>query len=204
MVSIIYLKKFPLLLLLMFCLFLLNCGSKEDADLIKTKTNSAEKHSGMSQPYSSADRVDAASIDGIVKAIYESITFSENENPDMARFQSLCAPNAPFVRIQPDRVDKMDLESFLSSFQDRVESGALKSFYEGEISRKTNQYGSIAQVFSTYKKGMNTEDPESLIRGINCFQLYYDSQRWWISCLIWEDESPENPIPDKYLSEKRE
>jgi len=158
----------------------------------------------MSQPYSSADRVDAASIDGIVKAIYESITFSENENPDMARFQSLCAPNAPFVRIQPDRVDKMDLESFLSSFQDRVESGALKSFYEGEISRKTNQYGSIAQVFSTYKKGMNTEDPESLIRGINCFQLYYDGQRWWISCLIWEDESPENPIPDKYLSEKRE
>ncbi len=43
------------------------------------------------------------------------------------------------------------------------------------------------------------EDPEPFSRGINSFQLMNDRQRWWIVTIYWEAESPDNPIPQKYL-----
>ncbi len=37
------------------------------------------------------------------------------------------------------------------------------------------------------------------MRGINSFQLWHDGDRWWVVSIFWENESAENPIPDKYL-----
>jgi len=39
------------------------------------------------------------------------------------------------------------------------------------------------------------------MRGINSIQLFYDGSRWWIVSIYWQQESPEYPIPEKYLSE---
>lgn len=146
-----------------------------------------------------ANEEDVSSIDGLIDVLYESITFTEGEKPDLERFSSLFIPNAPFIRITPDGPNTMDLDSFVSSFSDRVSSGTLKSFYEAEVSRKTNSFGGIAQVFSTYKKGMNTTAPQSLGRGINSIQLFHDGRRWWACGITWEDERDDNPIPEKYL-----
>ncbi|MGB3862949.1 MAG: hypothetical protein WBE11_15065 [Candidatus Aminicenantaceae bacterium] len=142
---------------------------------------------------------DGVSIDALVNALYESITFPEGEEPNLERFRSLFIPNAPFIRITPDGPITMDLDSFVSSFSERVSSGALKSFYEAEISRKIHSFGGIAHVFSTYKKGMNTTDPRFLGRGINSIQLFHDGKRWWACGITWEDERNDNPIPDQYL-----
>ncbi len=143
--------------------------------------------------------VDGVSIDALVTALYESITFSEGEEPDMERFRSLFVPNALFIRSTPEGPNIMDLESFVSSFNERVESNALTSFYEAEIARIIHSYGGIAHIFSTYKKGMNTTDPRFLGQGINSIQLFYDGDRWWACCITWEDERSDNPIPEKYL-----
>jgi pimeloyl-ACP methyl ester carboxylesterase len=142
---------------------------------------------------------DVASIDGLINALYESISFPEGEKPDLERLKSLFFPNAPFIRITPEGPNTMDLNSFVASFSDRVSSGALKSFYEAEISRKTQSFGGIAHVFSTYNKGMNTTDPKSLGRGINSIQLFHDGSRWWACSITWEDERINNPIPEQYL-----
>jgi pimeloyl-ACP methyl ester carboxylesterase len=146
-----------------------------------------------------ANRKDVSTIDGLVSALYESITFPAGEKPDLERFKTLFIPNAPFIRIIPGGPNTMNLASFVSSFMDRVESGVLKSFYEAEISRRTQSFGSIAHVFSTYKKGMNAADSGSLGRGINSIQLFYDGKRWWASGITWEDERDDNLIPDQYL-----
>lgn len=145
------------------------------------------------------DQSDVSSIDAIIKTVYESITFREGEEPDLDRFRSLFITNALFTRITPDGVNKMDLDGFISSFSNRINTGAMKSFSETEISRKTHSYGSIAQVWSTYKKGINTEDPVSSGRGINSIQLFNDGKRWWITSILWQDETSDNPIPEKYL-----
>jgi hypothetical protein len=63
----------------------------------------------------------------------------------------------------------------------------------------TEEFGHIAHVFSTYASFANADDPEPFARGINSFQLMHDGERWWIVTLYWENESPEQPIPVKYL-----
>jgi hypothetical protein len=38
------------------------------------------------------------------------------------------------------------------------------------------------------------------MRGINSIQLWNDGKRWWIVNIFWQSETPDNPIPEKYLS----
>jgi len=195
----ILLKKNTMFFGLIICIFLFACESKRNSYTNNAFLNSSDIDSKIQQDYPLADQADVSSIDAVVRAIYEAITFREGEEPDMSRLQSLFNPDAQLIRITPDGVDTMTVESFIASFKERVKTGALKSFYEAEISRKTNAFGSIAQIFSTYNKGMNTEEPEGLIRGINSLQLYNDGQRWWIISILWEDERADNLIPPEYL-----
>jgi hypothetical protein len=147
----------------------------------------------------SQEKADFSSIDALIRALYTSLTFPEGQKPDLDRFRSLFIPEAPFIRITKDGVNKWNCDGFIGSFTERIQTGTLKSFQESEIFRKTNAYGSIAQVFSTYKKGINTKDPASFVCGINSLQFYFDGQRWWIISIAWEDERPDNPISKEYL-----
>jgi hypothetical protein len=38
------------------------------------------------------------------------------------------------------------------------------------------------------------------MRGINSFQLLNDGKRWWVISIYWLAETPDNPIPAKYLN----
>lgn len=144
--------------------------------------------------------IDTASIDAVLKALYEAITFAEGEEPDLSRFRNLFTSEAPCIRVnQNQSVDRMTVDSFIFSFRNRIESHALQSFHESEIARQTRLFGQMAQVFSTYQKGINVTDPKKMIRGINSIQLFYAGGRWWIGSLLWMDERPDLPIPAEYL-----
>ena len=195
----IMLKKDTVFFGLIVCLFLFAGGAKRNNSIQAASLNSSETDPNVQMIHPSADQADVSSIEAAVRAIYEAISFREGEVPDMNRFRSLFNPNAQFIRITQDGADTMNVESFTASFRERVKTGALKSFYEAELSRKTLAFGSIAQIFSTYHKRMNTEDPEGLTRGINSIQLYNDGQRWWIISILWEDERGDNLIPSEYL-----
>ncbi len=164
---------------------------------------SPERNSKASPHKSPSLADDTSSIDTMVKAIYESITFPEGEEPNMERFRQLFATQASFIRVTPEGTTISNTEGFISSFKERISSGKLKSFSEAEISRRTNVYAHIAQVFSAYQKIMNPHDGGSPVRGINSLQLYHDGERWWISSITWEDEQSDNLIPDEYLPKKR-
>jgi len=146
-----------------------------------------------------AQTADVSTIEAVVSSVYKSITFCEGGKPDMERFRSLFSPGAQFIRISREGVAEMDCDGFISGFSERIRTGVLKSFYEAEIARKTQAYGDIAQVFTSYNKGVNTDNPDSYTRGINCLQMFYEKERWYISSLLWQDESKENPIPREYL-----
>jgi len=159
---------------------------------------------GLQQGISAAGlhdpQTDVQSLDSILKAFYESLTFTEGSGPDWDRFRNLFASSTvPFVRTTPGAVLVTDLGGFLNNFGGRIKSGTLKSFREEETFRSTESYGSFAQMISTYRKGLNTADPQKSIRGINSFQLFFKDGRWWIASLMWEDESQANPIPAKYI-----
>ena len=72
-------------------------------------------------------------------------------------------------------------------------------FYETEVARRTEQFGCIAHVWSTYESRHDPRDPAPFMRGINSFQLFNDGKRWWILSVYWQHEIAEHAIPQKYL-----
>ncbi|HZW62980.1 MAG TPA: hypothetical protein VFF15_04960 [Flavobacteriaceae bacterium] len=76
-----------------------------------------------------------------------------------------------------------------------VENG----FHEKEIFRKTDVFGNITQVFSTYESYYSKNDEKPFMRGINSIQLLFDGIRYWVINIYWTQETQENPIPENYI-----
>ena len=64
-----------------------------------------------------------------------------------------------------------------------------------------SRWGDIAHVWSTYES-RHAKSDKPFERGINSFQLFNDGKRWWVLNIAWQNEDPEHPIPEKYLSNK--
>ena len=89
----------------------------------------------------------------------------------------------------------LDVEGYIA----RVEPLLQQGFYETEIARRTEQFGRIAHVWSTYESRHDRSDAAPYMRGINSFQLFNDGKRWWILSIYWQHESADHEIPQKYL-----
>ena len=153
----------------------------------------------------SANPADVNSIDAILDAAYDVISGPAGKQRDWDRFRSLFIPEARFIIASPTKeggvgARVLDIPSFTAMFTGHV---ATNGFFERDIARRTESYGNIAHVFSTYESRHNAGDAKPFARGINSFQLMNDSKRWWIVDIYWQHEGPSNPIPKKYLSGKK-
>lgn len=142
---------------------------------------------------------DVSTIDGMIKAFYEVVSGPKGQPRDWARDRTLYIQDVRFVPIDVAKDGKItprivDHQAFAESFASIEKEG----FFEWEIHRLTERYGPIAHVWSTYE-AHRTKDGPVIGRGINSIELFWDGKRWWIANAIWTDETPENPIPAKYL-----
>jgi hypothetical protein len=153
---------------------------------------------------SEPDPTDVASIDAIIAAAYDVISGPAGKERDWNRERSLFYPDARLIPTAsvPGRNDVaiepqiLDVESYIA----RVEPLLQQGFYEKEVARRTEQFGRIAHVWSTYESRHDPNDAAPFMRGINSFQLFDDGKRWWILSVYWQHENAEHPIPTKYLS----
>ena len=153
----------------------------------------------MPQP---ADPRDVESIDAILAAAYDSISGPAGEKRNWERERSLYYPGARLIPTgRPDAHDGLVPEMLdVDGFVARVEPYfAEHGFYETEVARRTEQFGRIAHVWSTYESRHDPSDPAPFMRGINSFQLFSDGKRWWILSVYWQHETAEHAIPQKYL-----
>jgi hypothetical protein len=154
----------------------------------------------MSQP---TDPRDVESIDAIVSAAYDVISGPAGKKRDWDRERSLFYPGARLIPTAsvPGRNDValepqvLDVEDYIV----RAEPLLQKGFYETEVARRTEQFGRIAHVWSSYESRHNPSESVPFMRGINSFQLFNDGQRWWILSIYWQHETTEHVIPEKYL-----
>jgi hypothetical protein len=77
--------------------------------------------------------------------------FEEGGHPDWDRHAELFAQSARLVRVNDDGVFEFDLQSFRRDLERMISSGALRAFWEGEISRETRRFGDVAHVLSCYE-----------------------------------------------------
>jgi hypothetical protein len=143
---------------------------------------------------------DVASRDAIVAALYDSISGPAGDR-DWERFRSLFIPEAQLIgcRRKKDGMEGYKAMSVQSYIDNAGKYFKEHGFYEREVSRKVDSYSSITQIFSTYES-RNTPDEKPFERGINSIQLWNDGKRWWVVDVYWAGETPETPIPEKYLT----
>lgn len=154
----------------------------------------------------SANPADVASIEAIIAAAYDVISGPAGQRRDWDRERSLFIHGARLIPTSKnpgvvDRDDKnplsvLDVEGYIARVSPYFEKNG---FFEKETARRTERFGNIAHVWSTYESRHNEGDPQPFMRGINSIQLLYDDNRWWIVTIYWQNESADEPIPEKYL-----
>ncbi|MEY2585183.1 MAG: hypothetical protein QOD80_1209, partial [Verrucomicrobiota bacterium] len=122
---------------------------------------------------------DVSSIDAIIRASYDVISGPVGRPRDWERERTLFFPGARLIPTAtvPGRNDValtpliLDVEQYIERVEPLFQG---KGFYETELARRTEQFGQIAHVWSTYESRYRKEDPEPFMRGINSFQLFHD------------------------------
>lgn len=155
--------------------------------------------SGAKPAWPAANPKDVESIDAIMAAVYDVISGPPGER-NWDRMRPLFVPDARLIPVHKNQdgtfvTKTLTLDDYIAAAGKYFKENA---FYEREAARKTEQYGHIAHVFSTYES-RHAPDAKPFDRGINSFQLFFDGKRWWCVTIYWDAESLGTPIPEKYL-----
>lgn len=160
--------------------------------------NSGTKASSVAVPEPKAE--DVKSPEAIVAALYDVISGPAEKQRDWERFKSLFAEGARLIPIVTDKEGKTETrvltpEGYVERSAPLMAKGG---WYEKEITHRTERYGHLVQVWSTYAGGPDAAKPE--VRGINSIQLMCE-ERCWILTVLWQAETKDNPLPAEYLPE---
>lgn len=146
----------------------------------------------------SNDPADVANIDAVIKAYYEVVSGPAGEAPDQARDEWLHHPAALIGLPGTDSLGNPTMATMtLDGYYELTGGPRRAPFFEWEIHRITERFGSVAHVWSTFATSDRYEN-EPQRRGINSIQLFHDGQRWWIMSWIFDNERDGNPLPARY------
>lgn len=149
-------------------------------------------------PKIEADPKDVSTIDGIIKAFYETISGGVAVPRQWSRDKTLYLPDVRFVSMsERDGKIRASVMNHTNYVNGSNEFFVNEGFTERELSRTVRKFGNIAHVFSTYE--YSTANGKDKGRGVNSIELFWDGTRWWISAASWDEERPKNPIPKELL-----
>jgi len=142
---------------------------------------------------------DVKSVDAVMAALYEVISGDPGVPRDWDRFRNLFTPDARLIPTGKNAEGKITYrtlspEDYVTMFSTRVTTG----FFERELYRVTEEYGTIVHIFSTYETKEKKDGPVTN-RGINSIQLIKQNDRYAIMNIFWCPESAGFPLPEKYL-----
>lgn len=141
-------------------------------------------------------------IDNTIHALYDVISGPKGQQRDWDFLRYLFHSEAKLMASGKKKdgsygIRHLGIEEYIeSSGKWMLENG----FFENELHRVTEQFGQIAHVFSTYESFKSESDEAPFMRGINSIQLLFDGERWWVLSVYFTQETPDNPIPEKYLT----
>lgn len=147
---------------------------------------------------------DVGSIEGIVKASYVTISGGVGVPRQWGRDRTLFASSVQYVSLSKSKAGEVrartsDYQKYLNESDGFMVN---EGFTEVELGREIRRFGNVATVLSSYE-GRVQSTGKVVTRGVNIFSLYYDGKRWWIQTMMWDEESPENPIPANLLPGKK-
>lgn len=141
---------------------------------------------------------DVQSVDAIMAAIYDVISGDANTQRDWERFHYLFSRDAKLIPTGKSQDGSVNYRYWTPKEYQEMFTANRTAFFERELYRKTEAYGNIVHVFSTYET-LNAPDGVVTNRGINSFQLLKDKDRYFIMNIFWSSENDGHPLPAKYL-----
>ena len=142
---------------------------------------------------------DFTTIDGLLFAMYDTISGPAGVEPDWNRERNLFAPGARLIptRVGSDgqlRAQPLTVNEYIETRAPYLRDNA---FYEREVLRRVEEFGHVAQVFSIYE---SAEAPEgaAFVRGVNLIQLIFTRGRWWIQSILWENDIEGARLPESF------
>jgi hypothetical protein len=149
-----------------------------------------------------AKPADVNSVDAILASLYDVISGSSGQQRDWDRMRSLFLPDARLIPSRLDR-DNHRADAIILSIDGYIERSSptmtANGFFERGIHNQIEQFGNIVHIWSTYESRHNAADPQPFARGINSIQLLKSGDRYYIVQILWDSETPANPIPAQYL-----
>jgi hypothetical protein len=142
---------------------------------------------------------DMKEIDRVTRALYSSICLEEGGKPALDRLRNLFIPEGRLINNNGDTPVMMSIDRFIDTINWQLSSGSLSSFYEAEISSRTELFGKIAHRFSTYEATFHLDGSEQSAIGINSIQMMKKNPSWFVTSLVWNDQTEHRTIPAKYL-----
>jgi hypothetical protein len=144
---------------------------------------------------------DTQTIEATLETLYNVISGDPGIERDWKRFKNLFKPEARLIPTRKDdqgnpTLKALSPDEYVQLFSSRISTG----FFERELSRQVEEYGTIAHVFSTYET-KDTKNGPVTNRGINSIQLFKDKDRYYIVTIFWCAESMGLSLPSKYLKQ---
>lgn len=148
----------------------------------------------MPAPGSAAD---TDTIDSTVKTVYAVISGPAGPR-DWTRFRALFAEGARLIPVRAKGAESSATVLTPDGYVERTTPTFDKNaFYESEVSRRVEEFGNIAHVFSTYES-RRAPGEKPFARGINSIQLVRINGAWKVMTILWDSEREGNPLPERY------
>jgi hypothetical protein len=141
---------------------------------------------------------DLAGIDAAIRGVYEVISGPPGQKRDFDRMRALFAPGATMKAIGPKGLHGGSVEDYIARDKDILEK---MGFTERELGRRTEVWGGLATAWSAYDG--RTADGSFHERGINSFQLVKVDGKWLVASILWQEETPDNPLPRGLIQGRR-
>jgi hypothetical protein len=142
---------------------------------------------------------DGETLESTLDGLYDTISGPAGSR-DWDRLRKLFLPGARLIPAihRPDGTTEarvLSVDEFINASEPRLKE---MGFYEREIHRRVERFGSVAHVFSTYESRHAPSDVRPFARGINSIQLFHDGKRWWVVTIFWDAERPGQTIPAEF------
>jgi hypothetical protein len=140
---------------------------------------------------------DLAGIDQAIRGVYEVISGPPGQKRDFDKMRSLFAPGATLKAIGPNGLRGGSLEDYISRNSAILEK---EGFTERELGRRVELWGGLATAWSAYDG--RTASGSFHERGINSFQLVKIDGKWLVASILWQEETPDDPLPKDLVRKK--
>jgi hypothetical protein len=151
---------------------------------------------------------DVDTIDHLLGSLYDVISGPAGKPRDWDRFRSLFLPDGRLGAIRPVTAatganpgQKVDIALLTPDMYVERDDPYFKThgFFEHSIVNRTEEFGNLVHVWSTYESRHEAKDAKPFARGVNSIQIVHAQGRFWLASILWDEERPGLTLPGKYL-----